>query len=95
MLVDFLSVSGYSLGMIARLYTASELAKRLGCAAVTIRRAAESHRIGSIATGRWLFEASDIPKLRKHCRTSKGNPNFSSSDYQRKTALKRWNSCTA
>lgn len=47
-----------------KVYTASQLAKQLGVTAQTITRNAALHGIGVKVSSVWLFQQSDIRKMR-------------------------------
>jgi hypothetical protein len=47
------------------IYTASQLAKQLGCTSQTITRNAANHGIGQKHGSSWVFEKSDIRKMQR------------------------------
>jgi len=48
-----------------KIYTASQLAKQLGCTSQTITRNAANHGIGQKHGSSWMFEKSDIRKMQR------------------------------
>jgi len=47
------------------IYTASQLAKQLGCTSQTITRNAANHGIGQKHGSSWVFEKRDIRKMQR------------------------------
>lgn len=60
--------------MANTLYTVNQVAALLGKAAVTVRKTARDHGIGSKVGRDRLFTESDIERLRKIIRDHSGRP---------------------
>ena len=60
-----------------QLSTAIEIATELGVHRLTISRIARENEIGRTIGNTRVFTRTDAAKIKKLCRVSKGNPNFS------------------
>jgi excisionase family DNA binding protein len=68
-----------------------EAAKRLGCAQVTVRRAARANRLGIfLQSGRLVaVSLTDLARLRQAIRPTSGNPNWIDAAKRKKRAASK------
>lgn len=59
------------------LSTAIEIASELGVHRLTVSRIARQHEIGKTIGNTRVFTRTEVARIKKLCRVSKGNPNFS------------------
>lgn len=62
--------------MTIKTYTSAEAAEILNCNGATVRRACADHGIAKKHGSAWVITAGDLKKLKKHIKTSPGNPTF-------------------
>lgn len=62
------------------LTTSLDIAKDLGVHRLTISRIARDNEIGRTIGSTRVFTATEVRKIKKLCKISKGNPNFQKSN---------------
>ncbi len=61
---------------VPELATALEVAEKIGVHKSTVNRIARDHQLGKPMGNQRVYTASDIAKIKRFCKFSKGNPNF-------------------